>query len=558
MKRSSSSWVAGFFLGLVATLAQASGEEWVATQRLARGAAQPDIRTSDVAVGPGMIAVGSFAPHPDGTGRVTIFNRTDAGYVPGQVLLADEGILYHGTSLALEGDLLVASSSVAGVVYVYRFDGTSWIQQQRIDRPASGSPSDSFGYSVAIANGRLLVGAFRHEDAGVEVGAVYAYEYDGSTWILRQTLRPSSLSEGAEFGFSLSAHGDTFFAGAPGQAGLFPGTGAMFVFRHDGQSWVQQQEILPPDSDVGFDCRFGTSSACEADRAFLGMAFYDGERENQGAAYVFENDGAKWVLRQRLTSSTPQVLDDFARAVALEGDLAFIGQRRGIAGDDGSGRGFVFRYDGSTWNETACVRDAWDDDDAHFAGQVGIDGETLVSVANGAAVRGAVHVHERVPCVAGSVVDAGGSLVDLLYANGSSGGADRTVVLDSVTPLEVTLLAPLSGGSGRFVLHGNPRAPLPTTEVVMPAGLGTACFEFRLTRGATPVVVANSIGRPAIIGASMFFGMPRPDPNPATTVMSYPALPRDTTLTLQAVIFNPASSSPLGASVTNAVIVRVR
>ena len=53
-----------------------------------------------------------------------------------------------------------------GVAYVYSFDGTSWGQNQELSSPDGGS-NDDFGYSMALTNNTLLVGA-RQNVSGVD------------------------------------------------------------------------------------------------------------------------------------------------------------------------------------------------------------------------------------------------------------------------------------------------------------------------------------------------------------------------------------------------------
>ena len=91
----------------------------------------------------------------------------------------------------------------------------------------------------------------------------------------------------------------------------------------------------------------------------------------------------------------------------------------------------------------------------------------------------------------------------------------------------------------------------------MPFEVGTSCFPFLLSSGATPFLIANNLGRTARVGDSSFAGFPIPDPNPATTEMLFPNFPAGTVLTFQAVIIDPGTESTKGVSVSNAVIAEV-
>ena len=147
-------------------------------------------------------------------------------------------------------------------------------------------------------------------------------------------------------------------------------------------------------------------------------------------------------------------------------------------------------------------------------------------------------------------------MTNVLFVDGQSGGAERTVELSEGRSLDVSIQRPVAGGPGRFVLHGNEGEPGAATESLLPADIGIACFPFLLSNGAAPVVVANNIGREALVGSSHFYGAASPDPSVASTTLDYPDFPIGTVLTFQAVILDPGSASARGASATNAIVVR--
>jgi hypothetical protein len=160
-------------------------------------------------------------------------------------------------------------------------------------------------------------------------------------------------------------------------------------------------------------------------------------------------------------------------------------------------------------------------------------------------------------CMAGTVNAANGIVTNVLFINGSSGGADRTVEISKGDFLIVTLKKPIAGGSGRFVLHANAGTPSDSVGTDLPFDVGTTCFPFLLQDGASPVIIATNIGYAHLVGVSQYFGIPAVDPGPATTTFFYPELPLGTVLTFQAIITDLGSMSPRNASVTNTVILRV-
>lgn len=155
-------------------------------------------------------------------------------------------------------------------------------------------------------------------------------------------------------------------------------------------------------------------------------------------------------------------------------------------------------------------------------------------------------------------IDAG---MALLYCNSSQGGAGFTVDVDSTLPLSVAMRrAPF--GPGQFVHHMN--AGMPDNQTVTPLlDLGNSCFDFL---GGSAVAVENNIGRVRRIGASSYFGTAISDPAAAPTFLqSLSQVELDTAnlavgsiWTLQSIHVNSSSSSKRGASLSNALAMRVQ
>ena len=160
-----------------------------------------------------------------------------------------------GWSVALSGDLAAVGSfgdgaaPDSGLVALFRYDGTTWTEEVKL-AASDGAAFDSFGYSVAVdGNGRLVVvGAPNEGTPGAPEGAAYVYRTDGAVWTEEAKLVPSAPSPfGFDFfGVSVAVSGDVAVVGAP-----FNTTGAAYVFRYDGASWVEEQLLLASDGRAG-------------------------------------------------------------------------------------------------------------------------------------------------------------------------------------------------------------------------------------------------------------------------------------------------------------------
>ncbi len=160
-------------------------------------------------------------------------------------------------------------------------------------------------------------------------------------------------------------------------------------------------------------------------------------------------------------------------------------------------------------------------------------------------------------CGTGGVNAENGLITNVLFINGVMGGSDRTVQATDEQLISVSMLKPIAGGTGKFVLHANVGDSSAGTPVELPFDVGLVCFPFLFSQGAAPVIVANNIGKTNQLGQSSFFGGTTEDPAPAPTTYFYPNLPLGTVLTFQGVILDPASASARGASATNAVTLEI-
>ena len=140
------------------------------------------------------------------SGEWSVNNRISA---PGPIT----GNLF-GWSLAMEGDLLVVGAPGVnttttfnvGAVYIFAFNGSTYVYQETLRQPVEDEDQDDrFGYSVAISNGRIAVGCTGDDDRANNAGAVYVFVDDPiSGWTQETKLLPSSLMEEDVFGLSVS------------------------------------------------------------------------------------------------------------------------------------------------------------------------------------------------------------------------------------------------------------------------------------------------------------------------------------------------------------------
>lgn len=328
----------------------------------------------------------------EGFGGVYVWHRVGGVWQYEQKLLAADRATgdAFGASVVLQGTtaviaapyVVVGGHQQAGAAYVFDYDGTQWVQTQKL---TSDAPAliETFGDSVAIDGTTIVVGASGNRGPNGEpsVGAAYVFEKSAGTWALARKLVGNPRAARDLFGISVAVSGDVILVGASQatwtDAG--PGLGRVHVFERGTGDWAETGVLHASDGVEGD--YFGAALAFDGNRALIGApaASIEG-RSYQGAAYVYEHSGSDWVEQTKLSAAEGGEMGVFGRAVALRGDRALIG----APGDLGfAGAAYLFSLTSGAWAETA-----------QLAASDGVVGDYLgwaVAVGPDAAFVGAPH-----------------------------------------------------------------------------------------------------------------------------------------------------------------------
>ncbi|MEW6744661.1 MAG: FG-GAP repeat protein [Planctomycetota bacterium] len=260
-----------------------------------------------------------------------------------------------GFSVAVSGDVAVVGGPWAngvyaetGAAYVYRHQGPDWVLEQKLTA-SDGLHSDRFGAAVSCAGNVIVVGAPGLRDRGLKSGGLYVFRYDGSTWLEEQKLLAPDGKAGDELGTSVAAGGDVVAAGAPLDDDNGSHSGGVYVYRHDGISWFPDAKLNA--SDGGANEYFGTSVAVFGDRIVVGAPFDDAMGGNSGSAYVFRYEGTDWTEEQKLNPSDGHTSQSAGQAVAAGDGRLLVGAPGDDALGSRAGAAYVFRFDDPTWVE---------------------------------------------------------------------------------------------------------------------------------------------------------------------------------------------------------------
>jgi Tol biopolymer transport system component len=147
-----------------------------------------------------------------------------------------------------------------------------------------------------------------------------------------------------------------------------------------------------------------------------------------------------------------------------------------------------------------------------------------------------------------------GDRENVLLVNALTGDpSDRVVRLGVRRPVTVTMTPPSGRATARFAIFAWAGEPDDTTLRAVGRGVGFTVFPTPLRRSDSPQPFAIGNDLDVRLGAPTF----ATSPAPTIVGRSMRGLPRPQTVTLQGVIEDDGSVSPLRVSVTNAIVVRV-
>ena len=269
-----------------------------------------------------------------------------------------------GMSVDLDGAFAIVGAHLegknsldeVGAAYIFRRNGVEWSQEAKI-QANDGQVKDWFGYSVAIdgEGGRAVVGVHREGD---EVGAAYIFRRNGVEWSQEAKIQADGGQVKDWFGYSVAIDGDYIVVGAH-EADPVPdvfGGGIAYIFKRIGTTWSQVARIQPNDDDVAVGENFGKSVAISGNYAIVSAHRDNINGDSVGAVYVFNNDDGNWSLFAKVQPDDIQEGDEFGYSVDFANDYLVVGTPKKDTGGNDAGVVYIFRRDGIEWVQEAKIQ----------------------------------------------------------------------------------------------------------------------------------------------------------------------------------------------------------
>jgi hypothetical protein len=293
---------------------------------------------------------------------------------------------WFGKTLAMTEDRAVIAayhSQPGGSAFAYHWSGRGWEQEAELRAPDEGF-GDSFGRGVDVRGTLAVVGAPDHDGTAERSGAAYVFERVAGEWTFVQKLLAADGDDVDQFGWSAAIAGDSIVVGArgDGQAGL--NAGAIYIFQHDGSRWLQTQKLFETNATWAEGGSLGYCMASTEDRVVVGAPWHNGNGGNHGAALVFRELGGAWALEQRIYAPDSGQPETFGLSVDMSDRHVIVGAPARVVQSRGqTGAAFLYQWNGSRWSIQQGLLAADSAIDDHFGYSVALDGALALAGAYG-------------------------------------------------------------------------------------------------------------------------------------------------------------------------------
>ena len=244
-----------------------------------------------------------------------------------------------------------SDKSGAGAVYIFTRTGINWVQTAYIKASNSGV-DDNFGTLSLSGNGStLVVGAPGEDGTASNAGAVYVFEYNGTSWSEEAYLKASNAQAEDKFGgeqsLVISQDGLTIAVCAEGEDSNALGlsdvstegannsslySSAVYVFRKESGTWGHEAYIK---SDHNNDDLFGSNRGLALNKTGTSLAIGTiwnsssnlgvssnsnniGSLTQAGAVYFYTKSGSSWAKTSFLKAPNTGSSDHFGVSVAMD------------------------------------------------------------------------------------------------------------------------------------------------------------------------------------------------------------------------------------------------
>ncbi len=251
----------------------------------------------------------------------------------------NDRVIGLGMSIAMQNDFMVVGAErtitngvvYAGAAYVFKREEGTWAQVAELN-PYSPSLRTYFGYSVAIneQGTHIVVGEPQANDYGVKSGLAHIFKLEGNAWNYHRLLRPQDPRARQFYGYSVALNDKTIAVGAVNDSERASAAGAVYLYDNYPGFWIFSQKLFANDPSTYTYGRFGASLQFYDDMLWVGAE----TRHSTGALFSHYRQGKDWVEHQVFRDPQSNTMDKFASAFDIGDDFVVVGSREA---DDAGG-----------------------------------------------------------------------------------------------------------------------------------------------------------------------------------------------------------------------------
>ncbi len=263
------------------------------------------------------------------------------------------------------------NASNSGSVYIYKKSANGIFEFKSKLTASDADENDFFSQSVAINDSYAVVGAYANDDNGSNSGSAYIFQNDGNgNFTHKSKIIASDAAADDKFGYSIAISDGYIIVGAYTKSGITAASGSAYIFKDDGNgNFTQTSKLVASDAQVAD--LFASSVAISADYAIIGAANNDDNGSNSGSAYIFKNNGdGNFTQTSKLIASDATADEKFGQSVSISGNYAVVGA---------IGSTYIFKNNSSgTFIEMDKLSPSVDAVGNHFGESVSISNDYIV------------------------------------------------------------------------------------------------------------------------------------------------------------------------------------
>jgi len=343
--------------------------------RLDSGDASVSAFGGSVGMDGGRALVG-FQPDQD-VGKAYLFEGEGVSWSLAQTLTPSDGGQGFGGAVAISGDVAVVGAALddvtftnSGSAYVFERQAGSWSEVAKLTAPDAAA-NVRFGSAVDIDGDRIIIGAPYDSTVVTNGGSAYLFERQGSAWVSVRKLFAADASTNARFGFAVAVNEEAVVVGVDSRD-------SAYILEKLGSIWWQTAKLSVPDGEIGTE--YGHAVDIRADLAIVGASNHTTSGGERGLAYVYQKQGAFWVLASTLDVPGG---NGFGASVSLSERRAVVGAPGANVGSNTVGAAYVFEEAVPGWTLTEVIHASDRENSDQFGTAVALSGQNAIITSPG-------------------------------------------------------------------------------------------------------------------------------------------------------------------------------